>query len=142
MKYILIVLVLASFLNAELRRDKSKNVVIDNENNLMWEDSVNNTKVYLSHKDAQSHCETLQYLSYSNWRLPHIDEYKNIVDKTNEINYINKAFKYNLKDWYWASTAHFRTLWFYADYMYFISGTAYFDSRFKKKYVRCIRDTK
>lgn len=142
MKYILIILLFMSFLHAELRRDKSKNVVIDSVNSLMWEDKESNIKVLLSHQDAQSYCENLKYLAYNNWRLPHIDEYKSIVDKTNEKNYINKVFKYNLKNWYWASTAHFRTLWFYADYMYFISGTSYFDSRFKKKYVRCIRDIK
>ncbi len=142
MKYIFIILLFFSFLEASLSRNNSRNVVVDTENSLMWEDRAENLSVYLSHKDAQNHCEDLKYLGYGNWRLPHIKEYKSIVDKTNEINYINKAFKYNLKDWYWASTAHFRTLWFYADYMYFISGTAYFDSRFKKKYVRCIRDMK
>jgi hypothetical protein len=72
--------------------------------------------------------------------LPKIEEYELIVDKKNIKNYINKSFKFNIPDGYWAQKAHWRTLWFYADYMHFISGTAYFDSRHKKKYVRCVRN--
>ena len=55
-------------------------------------------------------------------------------------NYVNKAFKYNVPDGYWAFKAHWRTLWFNADYMHFVSGTPYFDNRKKKKYVRCVKN--
>ena len=140
MRLLILCLVLALSLSAALKRDGRANVVIDAQNALMWMDDPINMKLLLSHKEAEPYCEELVFAGFDNWRLPHIDEYELIVDKKNETNYINRAFKFNQKDGYWAETAHFRTLWFYADYMHFISGTPYFDSRFKEKFVRCVRD--
>lgn len=143
MKYLFLLLISCYFLNASvLQRDNTRNVVIDYENKLMWEDRIDNMKLMLSHKEAEPYCEKLNFAGYNNWRLPHIDEFKLIVDKRNKKNFINKAFRYNQKGPYWAETAHFRTFWFYADYMHFISGTAYYDNRNKKKFIRCVRDIK
>ncbi len=127
-------------LNAAIFRQNSQDVVIDSKRNLMWQDNIDAVKLRLPHDEAQEFCEGLIFAGHTNWRLPDIEEYKTIVDKTNTQSYINYAFKYNLPKGYWAEKAHWRTLWFYADYMNFISGTAYFDSRHKKKYFRCIRD--
>ena len=96
----------------------------------------------MSHKQAEPYCENLTYAGYSDWRLPHIDEFELIVNKKNTRTYINRAFRYNRAAGYWAETAHMRTFWFYADYMHFISGTPYYDNRDKSKYVRCVRDTR
>lgn len=140
MRILILLLITTLLLNAALRRDSSRNVVIDDENRLMWMDSIDNMKIMLSHRDAEPYCENSKFAGFTNWRLPDISEYEEIVDKNNEVNYIKKPFKFNQKAGYWAENAHFRTLWFYADYMHFISGTKYFDSRFKEKFVRCIRD--
>jgi hypothetical protein len=106
----------------------------------MWIDNFSNVKNRLNHSDATDYCESLSYAGYDNWRLPTIEEFELIVDKTNERSYINRAFKFNMPVGYWASKAHWRTFWFYADYMFFVSGTPYYDSRHKKKFVRCVRD--
>lgn len=127
---------------ASLQRNNGQKVVIDSTNALMWMDDIQNIKLMMSHKKAEPFCEELSFAGYSNWRLPHIDEFKIIVDKKNEVNYIHRAFKYNQKAGYWAQTAHFRTFWFYADYMHFVSGTPYYDNRDKNKFVRCVRDMK
>ena len=141
MRTLLLLITFAVILNAaSLQRNNSRNVVIDQENRLMWMDNMDNVKIMLSHQDSTAFCDELKFAGYTNWRIPHIEEYELIVDKRNETNYINRAFRYNQKAGYWAETAHFRTLWFYADYMHFISGTPYFDSRFKLKFVRCVRD--
>lgn len=126
--------------SANLKRNSSQNVVVDSDNKLMWMDSMANVKVRKIHEEAVEYCETLSHAGYTNWRLPTIKEFELIVDKKNERSYINRAFKYNMPVGYWARKAHWRTFWFYADYMFFVSGTPYYDSRHKKKFVRCVRD--
>lgn len=143
MRYLFLCLMLFNFLfSANLKRDSNLKVVIDNQNNLMWVDDVMNVKLRLNHEEAELYCEKLNHAGYANWRLPDIEEYGLIVDKKNEKSYINRAFRFNLPDGYWAIKAHWRTLWFYADYMYFVSGTPYYDSRHKKKLFRCVRSMK
>lgn len=105
----------------------------------MWVDDTSVIKLKKTHEDATAYCEDLIFAGYSNWRVPEIEEFVTIVNKNNYKNYINRVFKYNVPDGYWARKAHWRTLWFYADYMHFISGTPYYDSRHKTKYVRCVR---
>lgn len=140
MRYLFLITIVFSFLFSDnFKRNASKKVVVDLTNKLMWIDDVSVIKVLKTHDDATIYCETLNFSGYTNWRIPNIEEFELIVDKKNEKNYINRSFKFNVPDGYWASKAHWRTLWFYADYMHFVSGTPYFDSRHKKKYVRCVR---
>ena len=139
MKYLILFLVFVSLMDAQIYR-KSSEIVVDTNAKLMWVDDISVVKVLKTHDDAITYCEQLSFAGYSNWRIPKIEEFELIVDKKNYKNYINKAFKYNVPDGYWAEESHWRTLWFYADYMHFVSGTAYFDSRHKNKYVRCVRN--
>jgi len=141
MKYFVLILALISFLNAgNFKRDNGKSVVVDRDNNLMWEDREENIKNYLIHEDAENYCKNLTLAGYSNWRLPDIEEFALIVDKNRYPKNIDKSFRFIDNTGYWAEKAHWRTLWFYADYMHFVSGTPYFDSRHKEKLVRCVRD--
>ncbi|MGM0519141.1 MAG: DUF1566 domain-containing protein [Campylobacterota bacterium] len=139
-KIVLSLLVLTVTLTAAIFRQNSQDVVVDTTRSLMWQDNIEAVDVQKTHENALSYCDNLNFAGYTNWRLPKAQEYKSIVNKSNEKNYIDYAFKYNLPTGYWAHKAHWRTLWFYADYMNFISGTLYFDSRHKKKFVRCVRD--
>lgn len=142
MKYLILCFISLCFLNAlTLQRDNSKEIIYDAQNHLIWMDNIDNVRLRMTHREAEPYCENLVFAGYDDWRLPHIDEYILIVNKKNERNYIHRAFRYNRKSGYWASTAHFRTFWFYADYMNFISGTPYFDNRNVSKYVRCVRET-
>lgn len=143
MRYLLIVILFFSLcFGVDFTRDRSLKVVIDSKNGLMWMDDPSVLKLRKSHKDAISYCEDIEYAGFSNWRLPEIEEYALIVDKNNQRNFINRVFRYNKRDGYWARRAHWRTFWYYADYMYFVSGTPYYDSRHKTKYIRCVRDLK
>ncbi len=143
MKYLFLVVLITSFaFSNNFKRSSSSKVVIDYTNSVMWMDDVSVIKVKKTHEDAITYCENLNFAGYSTWRIPRLEEFETIVDKKNERNYINRAFKFNVPDGYWALKAHWRTLWFYADYMHFVSGTPYYDSRHKTKYVRCIRDIK
>ena len=142
MKFLIVCLVFLSLLEAKMHRKSSIQVVIDNNTKLMWVDDMSAYKLSKTHEETTNYCKELIYAGYSNWRIPEIEEFKTIVYKKNTKNYINYAFKYNVPDGYWAQQAHWRTFWFNADYMHFVSGTAYYDGRHKKKYVRCVRDIK
>ncbi len=139
MKYIVFLVLFCSLLQSQTFRKSNLEVVIDTNTKLMWIDNLDVIKIKKDHENSIAYCENLVFAGYSNWRIPTIDEFKTIVNKKNYKNYINYRFKYNVPDGYWALKAHWRTLWFYADYMHFVSGTPYYDSRHKKKYVRCVR---
>ncbi|WP_072679677.1 DUF1566 domain-containing protein [Arcobacter sp. LA11] len=140
MKYLILLVLFLSFSIANDFRRSGKDAVVDTKNKLMWIDNISVVKTLRTHEEATFYCENLSFLGFTNWRIPKIEEFEFIVDKKNEKNYINKTFRFNVPDGYWAQKAHWRTLWFYADYMHFVSGTPYYDSRHKNKYVRCVRD--
>lgn len=139
MRYLLAIVLFLSILDAKIYRDDAKSIVFDDALKLTWQDDVDNIKLLLTHQDATKYCEDLDFAGFTDWRLPSIEEFEKIVYKKNTKTNINFAFRYNLRDGYWAGKAHWRTLWFYADYMFFVSGTPYYDSRHKLKYVRCVR---
>lgn len=142
MKYLFLILIFVSIIEAKLIRKNSVDVVYDTQTNLMWVDSISVVKLQKTHEESILYCDNLIFAGYSNWRLPELEEFTTIVNKKNHKNYIAYAFKYNLPTGYWAKKAHWRTFWFYADYMNFISGTGYYDSRHKTKFVRCVRNMK
>jgi len=140
MKYLLLLCITSMLFSANLKRDNSREEVLDESTKLVWMDNIDVVRVQMSHKKAVPYCENLSYAGKSTWRIPTLDEFKTIVDKSNEKTYINKAFKYNVPTGYWALKAHIRTFWFYADYMNFVSGTGYYDNRNKDKFIRCVRN--
>lgn len=143
MKYLILVILFTSLsFSSSFQRNSRTDIIVDNELKLMWQDDISVIKVLKTHEDATAYCIELTHAGYSAWRLPTLKEFETIVDKKNFKNYINRVFKFNVPDGYWADKAHWRTLWFYADYMHFVSGTPYYDSRHKTKYVRCVRDLK
>lgn len=140
MKYLILLLITTALCANNFKRNNSLGVVVDNQSKLMWMDTLDNAQLQKTHKEAVPYCEELSFAGYSNWRIPTIEEFETIVDKSNEKTYINKNFRFNLPLGYWALKAHFRTFWFYADYMNFVSGTKYYDNRNKEKLIRCVRD--
>jgi len=140
MKYLLLLCITSMLFSANLKRDNSREEVLDESTKLVWMDNIDVVRVQMSHKKAVPYCENLSFAGKSTWRIPTLDEFKTIVDKSNEKTYINEAFKYNVPTGYWALKAHIRTFWFYADYMNFVSGTGYYDNRNKDKFIRCVRN--
>ena len=53
--------------NSRFKVDNEKGVIIDNETDLMWQ---NNQLAHLSKDAAVQQCESLNYNSFSDWRLP------------------------------------------------------------------------
>ncbi len=123
--------------------EKSGNTVIDNKNSLIWQDHIDNTKVIVTHPHAVEYCEKLVQSGSSSWRLPSIDEYEYIIDKTRvkEELMINRVFSHIIQDDYWTNDRTWiRNFGRYAYYVFFKSGTVYYQNRTYPKYVRCIRD--
>lgn len=140
MKIIILLLITLLTLNANVKRDKKREIVFDFTNKLVWQDSMDNLKVMLSQPEAIEYCNELMHGGFGDWRIPKAQDYQTIVDKKNKPNHINKAFRYVINEGYWAEKVHWRTMWTYADYMHFLSGTVYYDTKTKKKHIRCVRD--
>ena len=83
---------------------KLKNVWIDEDTNLMWQDEKHSSKEWDSYQNdisfkkvgnwnyANKYCNKLQLNDFNNWRLPNIDELSEIKNKRNNFNY-TKAFR-------------------------------------------------
>ena len=93
MKFLLLLFVLFSFIDARIYRDNSKEIVIDDTAKLMWNDDTSVVKILKKHSEAQDYCKNLDFAGLKSWRLPEIEEYELIVDKKNIKNYINNDYK-------------------------------------------------
>jgi len=144
MKSIYILLIVANLLLAN-KLTKSGDYVIDDANKLMWQDTYDNVKYRFTQDEAQEYCNSLVLSGFSNWRLPTVENYKTIIDKTRvrEELMINKAFKYILPENYWAEDRTWiRNFGLYGYYVFFKSGSIYYQNRTYKKFVRCVREIK
>ena len=124
---------------------RSGDYVIDDTNRMMWQDSKENQKVLLTQDHAIEYCEKLSLSGFTDWRLPTIKEYKTIIDKSRVRAQlmINKTFRYTLADDYWSKDRTWaRNFGQYGYYVFFKSGSVYYQNRTYPKYVRCVRSLK
>ena len=121
-----------------LEYEKSTNIVIDSQNNLMWQDNIE-VKEYLETAiTAKVYCENIVLNGYIDWRVPTINEIINIID-LNEKNAINKKFKFVNPNLYSTSSTFIEdteSLWA----IDFKSGAIITDKKRNENYIRCIRD--
>jgi hypothetical protein len=144
MKIFLLLLLISSFLFG-VKLTKSGNYVIDDTNKLMWQDTYDNVKLRFTQGEAKEYCESLVLNGFSNWRLPTVENYKTIIDKSRvrQELMINKAFRYILPENYWADDRTWvRNFGLYGYFVFFKSGAIYYQNRSYKKFVRCVRDIK
>lgn len=142
MKTFLILITLLINLNGAGLK-KSGNFVIDKTNNLMWQDSKDNITMLGSQKEAVKYCKSLNQSGYTDWKLPSVEEYKTIIDKTRRDEVmINRAFKYILPEGYWTKDRTWRNFGVWGFYIYFKSGAAYYENRTYPKFFRCVRKIK
>ena len=137
MKYIFLIICIFSSMQA-LEYEKSKNIVIDKQNNLMWQDNAEVTVYLETATTAKVYCENIILNGYIDWRVPSINEMINIID-VNEKNAINKNFKF-IKPNLYSTNSSFRDdddfLWA----VDFKSGIITTDEKSDENYIRCIRD--
>lgn len=117
-------------------RDDAKEVVIDKERNLMWQDDSAASSTDKNYKGAMAHCENLNFAGYTDWYLPGVDELKSIVKAENYPRSITKEFKNVYADYYWSSTEYSSEL---AWIVLFIYEDVTYYHKSDPSYVRCVR---
>jgi hypothetical protein len=109
----------------------------DFETGLLWQrESSSNTMNWSS---AVSYCKNLNLAGYSNWRLPHIDELKSIVNYGAYNPATFNGFKLKTTDWHWSSTKHNK----YSSYSWvvrFRNGGDSWDLQTSDYFAVCVRD--
>jgi len=137
MKYILLIICIFSSLHA-LEYEKSNNIVIDKQNNLMWQDNDEVTEYLETAITAKVYCENIILNGYIDWRVPTINELINIID-VNEKNAINKNFKFIKANLYSTNSIFMEDnefLWA----VDFKTGAIITDEKTDENYIRCVRD--
>lgn len=120
----------------EFFRDDTKEVVIDKQRHLMWQDNSAASSKDINFEDAKAYCKSLDLAGYKDWYLPKLDELKSIVKAQNYPRAIVKAFKHVYPDYYWSSTEH---SWEYAWIVLFIYEDSSYYHKTDPSYVRCVR---
>ena len=138
MKIILLIMIGLSILNAEIIRDADTGIVTDTSSQLMWQDDAIGTDT--TWQNAIERCETLTLGSYSDWRLPNINELKSIVDRSKVYPAIVTGFvNTSSSGYYWSSTTyegHKSRAWGVG----FYGGGVGNGPKGNSGYVRCVRD--
>ncbi len=83
-----------------LKNSTEKDIVVDRETGLMWQDNIDAKGYEDNLHNAQSYCSSLSLLSYSDWKLPTQSQFKTILAKNKST--IKSEFKMFVSDVYWA----------------------------------------
>jgi len=115
-------------LKRQIELEKQKNLII---NALIWQDNKEARTIKKDWKGAKNYCQNLSFIGYSDWRLPNIDELKNLYKHK------DKLKNYTYYD-YWSSTTYVNDH-SYAWYIRFNNGVSTNSYKMLSKYVRCVR---
>lgn len=142
MKVFIVSILFISSLYSATQVYRQGNYVFDKKHNLLWQDTKANIRVLKSQEGAKEYCEKLVLGKFQDWRLPNREEYKTIIDKTRKEDelMIHRAFRYVLSDHYWTSDRTWRNFYRWGYYVYFKSGTFYYENKTYPKYVRCVHN--
>ncbi len=135
MKVILLIMIGLSILHAAYT--KSGNTVTDSVTGLQWQDDAVGTTT--TWQGAIDRCEALTLDTYSDWRLPNLNELTSIVDDTKFNPSIDTTvFTNAVSNGYWSSTtlaSNSSLAWS----IYFDYGSQSGNGKIGSYYVRCVR---
>lgn len=121
-----------------LKRDATKEIVIDTVTNLIWQDDKSAKSIKKDWYKAKSYCETLTHAGFNDWYLPNINELSSIVDTTKYNPAIKEGFENITPSSYWSSSqsiSHAKS----AISIYFKGGASYDYLKRDNRNVRCVR---
>ena len=140
-KIIFFLFLVVGLVRADIIRDNAKEVVLDSDTNLMWQDDSDAKNLTKSWSDAIKYCEDLTLGGYDDWYLPNINQLISLVDRTKADPSIKSAFLNITSFYYWSSTTykdHTNLAW----RVYFLYGQSDWYDKGYAHYVRCVRDKK
>ena len=107
---------------------------------LMWQDDKNAKLVKRSWYSANRYCTNLRLFGFSDWQLPSVAQFKNIISKKQRPT-IDAKFKNTANSYYWSSTSsrsYSKDAW----RIDFRKGSFSHYYKANDYYVRCVREEK
>ncbi len=114
-------------------RDDQKKIVLDKKHHKIYYDA----KPFppMTYDEAVKTCEKLDYLGYTNWRLPTKEEMRSLLELSRRSVTVKHAFKNIQEVIYWSSTKDgYKEAWYFD----FDLGRYFVDNRHKKYRVICV----
>jgi len=138
MKKLIVFFLTISFLYGEFI--KSENILVDNIQNLMWQDNIEVTYT----EDitmGNVYCDELVLNGYIDWKLPSIKQLQTLIDQASKENHLEKKFEYFENGKYWSSTPNITNKEHYW-YVDFKTAKVSNEDKNSVNYIRCVRDIK
>ncbi|MCL1036716.1 DUF1566 domain-containing protein [Shewanella submarina] len=130
-----------------LKRNDADEVVIDEQNGLMWQDEGTNSSVTYSWAESIDYCESLTHAGYSDWRLPNINELNYALPNAVFVNQTsipdNEIWTHDVsfRKPYWTSTPDITNMeeqaWAIESASFSYQG---YSKTVERYYARCVRD--
>ena len=137
-KNILILCLLTGVINARFIRNNDKEVVLDTQTNLIWQDDSNTSSQTQTWTNAIAYCETSRLGGYNDWHLPNLNELYYLANREKFNPALDSGFTYVSTSFYWSST----TFALYSSYAWGVNFfVGYVSNNYKANsyYVRCVR---
>ncbi len=83
---------------------KNDSVVEDSVKGLIWQDSSDVTTKSYTKSEAYNYCATLTLDSYSDWRLPSLQEMMSLTDYSTTSPALDSVFESTINRYFWVST--------------------------------------
>ena len=117
-------------------------IVIDSTTGLVWQDNSENNTTEYTWQEAIDYCEGLSLAGDDDWRLPNINEFKTIIDRSKIELAIVDGFEYIGVDnsyIYWSSSSFLNDENDEAWVVFFNNGIVSKELKDESGYVRCVR---
>ena len=124
--------------NTRYNRDSLNEIVIDNDNKLIWQDDIDVVEKKHSFSQATQYCKNLNTSSLKNWRLPKIGELSSLIDE-NEDEKISQVFQNHTQTFHLSSdnlSGDKSSIWG----VHFQIGFNFWMSAGRKLHIRCVAD--
>jgi len=116
-------------------RVNKEQVVINMREQKMYNDSKSSEKMHFF--AAWEHCVNMDYLGYTNWRVPTKDELKNLLELSRPKVKSKHAFENVKKELYWSSTKEQHESAWFVDFDLGRYSTAKYTEKYR---VMCVRN--